>query len=415
MRVSGVAFGPSHLYRHHSLFKSFHSTTNTQKREPLKIAFCGSDYFSTESFKRVLEYQSAHRDEIESVDLITRLPKPKGRGRAHVEETIIQKYTNSLSINTPPESIQCFTPESDQEFIDLAHARNYNLVIAVSYGRLIPAQFLELLKYGGLNVHPSLLPRYRGAAPLHAALLNNDEYTGVSVQTLHPTKFDQGYVLYQTPEVPIADLGQRGKESESETATTATTRKTLLELLTRKLAPMGAEGLIEVLQERRFEDAEKYAIKNQKYKKSYTKKVTTESRLIDLDNSTVISVLTKYGVFGSVVVLHDFTIKTKKTKKTTEQQQPLQVRKRVQLEGLEDVSASFPAEFGNISSKMELGEYYLDVSTKDQSRLVFKALDGFVSATSIKMETYASCDAHQLQLSLKKRGIVRQHFVTSSI
>jgi methionyl-tRNA formyltransferase len=63
----------------------------------------------------------------------------------------------------------------------------------------VPPRILQKLKYGGLNVHPSLLPDLRGAAPIEHAILSGRNYTGVSVQTLHPLHFDHGVVLAQTP------------------------------------------------------------------------------------------------------------------------------------------------------------------------------------------------------------------------
>jgi len=75
-----------------------------------------------------------------------------------------------------------------------------NLIVAVSFGLLVPPRILDLAKYGGLNVHPSLLPDLRGPAPIEHALLKRRERTGVSIQTLHSQHFDQGTVLAQTPE-----------------------------------------------------------------------------------------------------------------------------------------------------------------------------------------------------------------------
>lgn len=81
--------------------------------------------------------------------------------------------------------------------------KTYNLLVTVSFGLLVPKKVLEAAKYGGLNVHPSLLPDLRGAAPIEHALLKRREVTGVSLQTMHPTKFDHGVVLAQSEEVPI--------------------------------------------------------------------------------------------------------------------------------------------------------------------------------------------------------------------
>ncbi|KAI9851473.1 MAG: Methionyl-tRNA formyltransferase [Thelocarpon superellum] len=84
-----------------------------------------------------------------------------------------------------------------------------NLIIAVSFGLLIPREVLRSAAYGGLNLHPSLLPEFRGAAPLHHILLSGRRHIGVSLQTLHPTRFDHGTVLAQTPypgdEIPSPD------------------------------------------------------------------------------------------------------------------------------------------------------------------------------------------------------------------
>ena len=364
--------------------RAFHSSR--ARAEALKVAFCGSDGFSTESFKALLAYQQANPDRVSTVDLITRQPKPKGRGCDTIERTAIQQYTEADAARSA--AVACFTPESDAEFSDLQRQRAYDIVIAVSYGRLIPEAFLASLRYGGLNVHPSLLPRYRGAAPLHAALLNRDTYTGVSVQTLHPTKFDHGVVLFQTPEIPI--------DTNAET----------LQSLTAKLAPLGAEGLIHVLDQEYYKNPSAHAVDTTKYKKSYTKKVTTESRKVNLVADSVETVLAKYRVFGSVYLLHDFVIRNKK--KRSEET----VTKRVQLEdGLADVTAAFSAQHPDLAQSMAIGEYYLDTTDKANSYLVFKLVDGFVAAKSIKMETYSACDAQQLSLSLKKRGIVKQLFI----
>lgn len=74
-----------------------------------------------------------------------------------------------------------------------------NLIVAVSFGLKVPKRLLTQAKYGGLNLHPSMLPDLRGPAPLHHALLLRRETTGVTLQTLHPTEFDRGEVLAQTP------------------------------------------------------------------------------------------------------------------------------------------------------------------------------------------------------------------------
>jgi methionyl-tRNA formyltransferase len=75
----------------------------------------------------------------------------------------------------------------------------FNMVIAVSFGLLVPPRILNAAKYGGLNVHPSMLPDLPGPAPLHHTLLRRLTKTGVTLQTLHPKHFDQGRIIDQTP------------------------------------------------------------------------------------------------------------------------------------------------------------------------------------------------------------------------
>lgn len=83
--------------------------------------------------------------------------------------------------------------------------RGINLIIAVSFGLFVPPRLLQRAKYGGLNVHPSLLPDLRGPAPLQHTILQARRFTGVSLQTLDHKTFDHGLILSQTgPEaIPV--------------------------------------------------------------------------------------------------------------------------------------------------------------------------------------------------------------------
>ena len=72
-------------------------------------------------------------------------------------------------------------------------------MIAVSFGLLVPSRILNAARYGGLNLHPSLLPDLRGPAPIQHALLQGRTHTGITLQTMHPSKFDHGKILAQTP------------------------------------------------------------------------------------------------------------------------------------------------------------------------------------------------------------------------
>lgn len=162
----------------------------------LAIAFFGSDQFSVHSLSTVLDLAQQDPDLIDRVDVITRTPKRAGRTMKTSRPLPIVDYAQTKGLNL-------IRSDTNEQIVDLARHR-YDLAIAVSYGVLIPRQFIEAVPYT-LNVHPSLLPKYSGASPLQYALLNGDKFSGVTVQTLHPTKFDRGEIVAQTGEIPIDD------------------------------------------------------------------------------------------------------------------------------------------------------------------------------------------------------------------
>lgn len=76
--------------------------------------------------------------------------------------------------------------------------KSYDLGVVVSFGYFIPPHIISSFKYGAVNVHPSLLPKYRGAAPIQHAILYGDSQTGVTIQELDDREFDAGRILAQT-------------------------------------------------------------------------------------------------------------------------------------------------------------------------------------------------------------------------
>lgn len=108
-----------------------------------------------------------------------------------------------------------------------------NLIVAVSFGLKVPKRLLTQAQYGGLNLHPSMLPDLRGPAPLHHALLLQRETTGVTLQTLHPEEFDRGEILAQTP------LNDQWVIPPDATVPT----------MVKALSPIGAKMLVDSLRE----------------------------------------------------------------------------------------------------------------------------------------------------------------------
>ena len=135
----------------------------------MKIIFMGTPDFAEESLKAI--YEAGH----EIVGVVTNPDKPKGRGMkmipSPVKEFAIEK------------NLKIFQPEkvkNNEEFINELKALQPDVICVVAYGKILPKEILDIPPYGCINVHASLLPQYRGAAPVQWAVLNGDKTTGVT-------------------------------------------------------------------------------------------------------------------------------------------------------------------------------------------------------------------------------------------
>ncbi|AEY98172.1 FAFR488Wp [Eremothecium gossypii FDAG1] len=179
-----------------------HLATSAAPAAPLNVLFFGSDQFSAHSLRALAALQPGRI--VGDIQLVTRPAKRCGRYLQATRELPVVAAARELALPPP---LRCDT--RDDLLALRARAPRTDLLVAVSYGQLIPAELVRSVPHS-LNVHPSLLPRYRGAAPIQHTLLNGDSTTGVSVQTLHPTRFDEGAIVAQTPELSIAALLARG-------------------------------------------------------------------------------------------------------------------------------------------------------------------------------------------------------------
>ncbi|KAK3069522.1 Methionyl-tRNA formyltransferase [Teratosphaeriaceae sp. CCFEE 6253] len=141
---------------------------NAKTHNPLNILFCGADEFSIYSLRALHSLQRSCPDK-------------------RTQHVPIKPIATELGLRL----------HQIDSFKDWQAPPDINLVVAVSFGLLVPSALLKAAKYGGLNVHPSLLPQFRGPAPIQHALLQRCTQTGVTLQTMHPTRFDHGVVLDQ--------------------------------------------------------------------------------------------------------------------------------------------------------------------------------------------------------------------------
>ena len=182
---------------------------------PLRLIFMGTPDFAVPTLLELV----AHGHEIAVV--YTRAARPAGRGMK-LQPTPVEQEARRLGIPVlTPATLK--TPEAADEF----RAHNAEAAVVVAYGMILPQAILDTPKLGCFNLHASLLPRWRGAAPVAAAILAGDERTGVSIMRMD-VGLDTGPV-YATRELPIAP---------TDTAP----------LLSERLAAHGAGLLLEVLE-----------------------------------------------------------------------------------------------------------------------------------------------------------------------
>jgi methionyl-tRNA formyltransferase len=139
----------------------------------LRIVFCGTPEFAVPSLRRLAE-----RPEFSIEAVITQPDRPRGRGQ-HISSSPVKEAALEIGLHVyQPETIKS---ESSQDFLKRVAP---DAVVIIAYGQIIPARLLTISRLGWLNVHASLLPRYRGAAPIHWAIANGETITGLTTMQI---------------------------------------------------------------------------------------------------------------------------------------------------------------------------------------------------------------------------------------
>ena len=163
----------------------------------MRIVFMGTPDFASASLKKLID------EKFDVVGVFTQPDKPKGRGMelcaSPVKELALE---NGLPV---------FQPVKMRDGTALAQikALEPDILVVVAYGRILPDDILAVPKYGAINVHGSLLPKYRGAAPIQWAVLNGDKITGVTTMYL-ASEMDTGDIIY-TAETEIGEYETSGE------------------------------------------------------------------------------------------------------------------------------------------------------------------------------------------------------------
>ena len=212
----------------------------------MKIIFMGTPDFAAESLKAI--YEAGH----EILSVVTNPDRPKGRGMKLIA-TPVKQYAQEKKIKIyQPQKVK-----GNTEFIEGIKSQKPDVICVVAYGKILPNEILEIPKYGCINVHASLLPKYRGAAPIQWAVLNGDKTTGVTTMYMD-TGMDTGDMILKE-EVQIGEYETTGE-------------------LWERLSKIGAKLLVKTLKE-----IESGTVKREKQGTDYTMAPMLEKSMAQID------------------------------------------------------------------------------------------------------------------------------------
>ena len=211
---------------------------------------------------------------------------------------LIKKYNISLVVTQPDKKvgrkqeikfspvkefaiehgIEVFQPEKIREDYKPILDKNPDLIITCAYGQIIPKEILDFPKYKCINIHASLLPKYRGGAPIHHSIINGDEYTGVTIMYMD-TKMDSGDILYQE-KIKIEDTDNVGT-------------------MFSKLSELGSKMIIESLP--KIIDGSIKPVKQNEEEVTYAYNISKEDEILDFNN-------TSRNIFNKIRGLNPFPV-----------------------------------------------------------------------------------------------------------
>ena len=218
----------------------------------MKVVFMGTPDFARESLEAL--YNAGH----EIIAVITNPDRPKGRGMKMIP-TPVKEFAKEKGLKVyEPEKIR-----NNEEIINTIKSLEPEVICVVAYGKILPKEILEIPSKGCINVHGSLLPKYRGAAPIQWAVLNGDKTTGITTMYMGEG-MDTGDMIL-TKEVTIGDNETTGE-------------------LWDRLSIIGAELLIETLKQ--IEEGTAPRIKQDDSKATIAPMLNKEMAKIDWENKT---------------------------------------------------------------------------------------------------------------------------------
>lgn len=221
----------------------------------MRILFMGTPDFALKSLKALYEAK------YDIIGVVTNIDKPKGRGMKLVASPVKEYALEKGLPIYQPQKVR-----NNVEFLEEIKKLNPDLICVVAYGKILPQELLDIPKYGCVNVHGSLLPNYRGAAPIQWAVLNGDKTTGITTMFMN-AGMDTGDMLLKQ-EVEIGEDETTGE-------------------LWERLSNIGADLLIETIKQ-----IEAGTVKKEKQPEEGTlaPMLSKEMAKIDWENKTAVQI-----------------------------------------------------------------------------------------------------------------------------
>jgi len=225
------------------------SNINKNINKNLNLVFFGTSNFAIPILEDLIKHHYS------PTLIVTQPDKPFGRKKITTPPPI-----KSWAINFNLKITQAPNLSNNQEFLQQFKELNPDICIVAAYGKIIPQEYLKIPRFGFLNIHPSILPKYRGPTPIQTAILNGDKESGVTI-ILMDEKMDHGPII-KSKKANISNLNY--KEAEE------------------KLAKLGSELLIEVLP--KWIRGEIKSKEQNHSKATFTKKFTWQDGKINWEN-----------------------------------------------------------------------------------------------------------------------------------
>lgn len=247
----------------------------------MNIIFMGTPNFAKEHLQELINKKEELGIKIDLV--VTKEDKEVGRGKK-ITYTPVKELAiaNQIEVYQP-------TNLRDEEVVNKIKSLNPDLIIVVAYGKIIPKSIIDIPKHGIINVHGSLLPKYRGAAPVQYAVLNGDTKTGVTIMYIEEGLDSGDMILKKEFELTVED-------------TTTTTFE--------KMQEVGKEGLVEAIS--LIKNNEVNAIKQDENLVTFAPMITKEMANISWEDNGI-NILNKVrcfdGIGGAKGIINDVEYK----------------------------------------------------------------------------------------------------------